>query len=114
GSSIVPIMLIVILLVGAVVFVVVSSRSGRSGYDTRPQSRQRRSRHRTATIPLRDDSRADAGQPGAAGRREESRAEDRPSAQLDTDTLIPGLAPVPPPAATGTDTPLGDDVTALY
>jgi serine/threonine protein phosphatase PrpC len=102
-------MLIVVLLVGTVVFVVRSSFADRSGYDARSSSRQRRSRHRSGTVPPGDGNRPEGAQPEAAGQ-----PEDAQSSQLDTDTLIPGLGPVPPPAATGTETPFGDDVTALH
>ncbi|MCK9898925.1 protein phosphatase 2C domain-containing protein [Frankia sp. Cpl3] len=54
GSSLVPIMLIVVLLVGAVVFVVLSSRAPRTGYESGRRRTLETRRARRGGIPLRD------------------------------------------------------------
>jgi PPM family protein phosphatase len=102
GSSLVPILLIVVLLVGAVVFVVLSNRSSRAGHDPRPPAKRDRGRRRSSTFTLR--------------------ATDEMSRP---DEVLPGFAPPSPPdppdgagstggdaGAVGTDPASGGDVTA--
>ncbi|OHV40097.1 serine/threonine protein phosphatase [Parafrankia soli] len=90
GSSLVPIMLIVVLLVGAVVFVVLSSRAPRTGYGSGRKRSLETRRSRPGSIPLRD-----APEPSAPA-APDTRAPDPQS----PDGVVPGFtAPASAPAA---------------
>ncbi|ABW09655.1 protein serine/threonine phosphatase [Parafrankia sp. EAN1pec] len=90
GSSLVPIMLIVVLLVGAVVFVVLSSRAPRTGYGSGRKRSLETRRSRPGSIPLRD-----APEPPAPA-APDTRAPDPQS----PDGVVPGFtAPASAPAA---------------
>ncbi|ONH58503.1 serine/threonine protein phosphatase [Frankia sp. CcI49] len=81
GSSLVPIMLIVVLLVGAVVFVVLSSRAPRTGADAGRRRTLETRRSRPGAIPLREQpSPEPPGEPSG------------PDATDDPDGMVPGFS----------------------
>jgi len=88
GSSLVPIMLIVVLLVALVIFLVLNNRPVRQGSQRHGRGLNHQ-RHRSGTVPVRDT-------PGAEGSEEpERRAEPGQAARLgrseQPDGMVPGF-----------------------